>query len=168
MSAALVLGGVDATGPHIYSVYPHGSTDKLPYATMGSGSLCAMAVFESRYKEDMEEQAAIDLVADAIQAGIFNDLGSGGNVDVCVIKANNQVTYLRSYQKPNERLYASQHAGYAFPRGSTEVLSETKQATFVRRPVVVVESTVTSTSSSSSSSASASSSAAAAPDSMNM
>jgi 20S proteasome subunit beta 2 len=54
VSAALVLGGVDVTGPHLYCVYPHGSTDKLPYATMGSGSLCAMAVFESQFREDME------------------------------------------------------------------------------------------------------------------
>ena len=46
VSAALVLGGVDVTGPHLYTIYPHGSTDKLPYVTMGSGSLAAMSVFE--------------------------------------------------------------------------------------------------------------------------
>lgn len=46
ISAALVLGGVDNTGSYIYCIYPHGSTNKLPYATMGSGSLAAMAVFE--------------------------------------------------------------------------------------------------------------------------
>jgi 20S proteasome alpha/beta subunit len=34
-------------------VYPHGSTDTLPFATMGSGSLAAMAMFESRFKEGM-------------------------------------------------------------------------------------------------------------------
>ena len=28
ISAALVLGGVDATGPHVYQIYPHGSTGK--------------------------------------------------------------------------------------------------------------------------------------------
>merc|ERR1712035_214056 len=39
IGAALVLGGVDCNGPHLYSIYPHGSTDKLPYVTMGSGSL---------------------------------------------------------------------------------------------------------------------------------
>ncbi|XP_025945859.1 proteasome subunit beta type-7 isoform X2 [Apteryx rowi] len=54
IGAALVLGGVDVTGPHLYSIYPHGSTDKLPYVTMGSGSLAAMAVFEDKYKPDME------------------------------------------------------------------------------------------------------------------
>ena len=50
MGAALVLGGVDATGPHLFTVAPHGSTDKLPYVTMGSGSLAAMAVFESGWR----------------------------------------------------------------------------------------------------------------------
>ena len=28
ISAALVLGGVDATGPHVFQIYPHGSTGK--------------------------------------------------------------------------------------------------------------------------------------------
>ena len=49
-----MLGGVDATGPHLFTVHPHGSTDKLPYVTMGSGSLAAMAVFESGWKANME------------------------------------------------------------------------------------------------------------------
>lgn len=49
VSAALVLGGVDNTGPHLYSIHPHGSTDRLPYTTMGSGSLAAMAVFEGEF-----------------------------------------------------------------------------------------------------------------------
>mgnify|MGYP002385971218 CR=1 FL=1 len=54
VSAALVLGGVDIEGPHLYTIYPHGSTDKLPFVTMGSGSLAAMAVFEAEYKDNME------------------------------------------------------------------------------------------------------------------
>ena len=41
-----MLGGVDFRGPHLFTIYPHGSTDSLPYCTMGSGSLNAMAVFE--------------------------------------------------------------------------------------------------------------------------
>jgi len=53
IGAALVLGGVDKDGPHIYCIYPHGSTDKLPYATMGSGSLAAMVIFEAGWKANM-------------------------------------------------------------------------------------------------------------------
>ena len=41
------------TGSYLYTVYPHGSTDKLPFVTMGSGSLAAMAIFERQYKDDM-------------------------------------------------------------------------------------------------------------------
>lgn len=54
IGAALVLGGYDATGPQLFTIAPHGSTDKLPYVTMGSGSLAAMSVFESRWRPDME------------------------------------------------------------------------------------------------------------------
>merc|ERR1711953_1572749 len=50
IGCALVLGGVDVTGPHLYQIYPHGSTDMLPFTTMGSGSLAAMAILEANYK----------------------------------------------------------------------------------------------------------------------
>ena len=50
IGAYLVLGGVDITGPHLYTVHAAGSTDKLPYVSMGSGSLAAMATFETGYK----------------------------------------------------------------------------------------------------------------------
>lgn len=40
IGAALVLGGMDCNGPHLYSIYPHGSTDKLPYVTMGEYRRC--------------------------------------------------------------------------------------------------------------------------------
>ena len=54
IGAALVLGGVDSTGPHLFTIHPHGSTDKLPYVTMGSGSLAAMAVFETGWRPNLE------------------------------------------------------------------------------------------------------------------
>jgi 20S proteasome subunit beta 2 len=127
VSAALVLGGVDSTGAHLYTVYPHGSTDRLPYATMGSGSLAAMAVFEAGYKDDLDEKEAIELVNQAIQGGIFNDLGSGGNVDVCVLSKSTGMTMYRNMEKPNERLFRADLKGYQFPRGTTETISETKQ-----------------------------------------
>lgn len=102
VSAALVLGGCDINGPHLYQIYPHGSTGKLPFTTMGSGSLAAMAVFESDYRDDLEEEEAIRLVQRAILAGIFNDLGSGSNVDTCVIRTDGSVSMDRNGIMPNE------------------------------------------------------------------
>ncbi|GJN32174.1 hypothetical protein PR202_gb20658 [Eleusine coracana subsp. coracana] len=121
VSAALVLGGVDCTGPHLHTVYPHGSTDTLPFATMGSGSLAAMSVFESKYKEGLTREEGIQLVSEAICAGISDDLGSGSNVDVCVM-TKGKTEYLRNHLLPNPRTYVSSK-GYSFVLGQTEVLA---------------------------------------------
>ena len=123
VSAALVLGGVDVTGAHLYTVYPHGSTDALPFVTMGSGSLAAMSVFEADYKEGMSREEACTLVARAIKAGIFNDLGSGSNVDLCVITASGK-EYLRNWETPNARTY-TRAKGYSFPPGTTQLSTRT-------------------------------------------
>lgn len=124
IGAALVLGGVDVDGPCLYTIFPHGSTDKLPYVTMGSGSLAAMSMFEARWKNGMELDEAKTLVKDAITAGIFNDLGSGSNVDLCVI-TKDQAYILRNYMKPNERL--PKELNYRFPSGTTSVKKETRK-----------------------------------------
>uniref|UniRef100_A0A1Q3FDV3 Proteasome subunit beta n=1 Tax=Culex tarsalis TaxID=7177 RepID=A0A1Q3FDV3_CULTA len=119
ISAALVLGGVDTTGSYIYCIYPHGSTDKLPYATMGSGSLAAMSVFESRWKPDMDEEEGKKLVRDAIAAGVFNDLGSGSNIDLCVIRKDG-AQYLRTYEEANKK--GTRSLNYDYKPGTTAVL----------------------------------------------
>lgn len=102
VSAALVLGGCDVNGPHVYQIYPHGSTGKLPYTTMGSGSLAAMSVFETGWAEDMTEEEGVELVKRAILAGVFNDLGSGSNVDTCVIRMDGTTTMNRGAVQPND------------------------------------------------------------------
>jgi len=119
VSASLIVGGCDISGPQLYTIYPHGSTDRLPYVTMGSGCLASMAIFESRWRKDMERQEAIDLVQAAVEAGIFNDMGSGSNVDIAIIEQTG-VDLLRGYAKPNER--AKKEKSYKFERGTTAVL----------------------------------------------
>ena len=121
IGAYLVVAGVDPTGVGLYTVHAHGSTDKLPYVTMGSGSLAAMAMFETGWKQGMTRDEAVKLASEAIQAGIFNDLGSGSNVDVCVITAE-KAQLLRNYIKPNER--EVKQRDYKFKRGTTAWLKE--------------------------------------------
>ncbi|XP_050543719.1 proteasome subunit beta type-7 [Daktulosphaira vitifoliae] len=118
VSAALILGGVDNTGTHLYSIYPHGSIDKLPYISMGSGSMAAISELESRWNENLTEEEGKKLACDAILAGIFNDLGSGSNVDMCVIKKEGTQTY-RNYLTPNIKPPTSK---YRYPAGLTKVL----------------------------------------------
>jgi len=121
IGAALILGGVDCNGPALYQVYPHGSTDYLPYVTMGSGSVNAMAMFESEYKDGLSESEAIDLVHKGILSGIYNDLGSGSNVDICVITKDGH-RMLRNYDTPNERKFRYP-GGFKYEHGTTPTLS---------------------------------------------
>merc|ERR1719228_2655046 len=78
---------------------------------MGSGTMAAMSVLESRWVPDMSEEDAKQLVRDAIRAGIFNDMGSGSYVDLVVIKPKDDVQYLRTFDEANVK-------------GATAVLSE--------------------------------------------
>ncbi|AJU02361.1 BCN_G0050330.mRNA.1.CDS.1 [Saccharomyces cerevisiae] len=122
IGAYLIVAGVDPTGSHLFSIHAHGSTDVGYYLSLGSGSLAAMAVLESHWKQDLTKEEAIKLASDAIQAGIWNDLGSGSNVDVCVMEIGKDAEYLRNYLTPNVR--ESKQKSYKFPRGTTAVLKE--------------------------------------------
>lgn len=135
VSAALVLGGWDLNGPHLFTIYPHGSTDALPFATMGSGSLNAMSVFEAGYKDNMTKAEAMDLVCRAIRSGVYNDLGSGSNVDLCVITKDGK-EYLRNYQYLMEPTYTRTHPVKYAP-GTTPII-KSKVTTISPKIVVAV------------------------------
>jgi len=121
LGAYLVVAGCDPTGTMLFTVAAHGSTDVLPYVTSGSGSMAAMSVFETQWREGMTRDEAVKLASDAILAGIWNDLGSGSNVDVAVI-TQEKTTLLRNYITPNKRV--PKLGSYVFPKGTTAVLDE--------------------------------------------
>ena len=87
VGANLIVGGIDEeTGvPQIRAIHPGGSMDSLSYAALGSGGLAAMAVIESRYRNDINLEEGIQIVKEAILSGIKNDMGSGSQVDLCII-----------------------------------------------------------------------------------
>jgi 20S proteasome subunit beta 2 len=127
IGAALVLGGCDPVdGPQLFTVYPHGSTDRLPFVSMGSGSLAAMAVLESGWRPQLSEAEAVTLISSSIKAGIFNDLGSGSNVDVCVIRRDLSVDYKRNFELAAVKSPRSQ--SHVPPVGTTKVLRSSVQA----------------------------------------
>ncbi|CAL8292975.1 unnamed protein product [Merluccius merluccius] len=135
LGTSLIVGGVDVDGVHLYSIFPHGSYDRLPFLTMGSGAAAAVSVFEDRFKANMELEEAKQLVKDAITAGILGDLGSGSNVDLCVItKAD--VDHLRGYDQP--ALPGTKGGQYRYPPGTTAVLTKT----VTPLPVDLVEESV--------------------------
>merc|ERR1740123_2223786 len=77
----IILGGFDVRGPQLINIDNDGNCYAQPCLTLGSGSLAAMAIMETQYKEDMTQEEAVKVCVAAIEGGIYHDLGSGSNVD---------------------------------------------------------------------------------------
>ena len=87
LGANLILGGVWNGKAYLRAIHPHGSADiDLPFTALGSGGLAAISVLEDGYHScHSSVEEGIKLVQRAILAGIQNDLGSGSQVDICII-----------------------------------------------------------------------------------
>ncbi|KAH3732988.1 Peptidase T1A [Pelomyxa schiedti] len=122
IGAHLILGGVDVHGPQLHMIYAHGSSSQLPYMTLGSGSLAATGVLETQWRENMTVEEGVKVAHDAVCAGILNDMGSGGFVDVRIVtKTGSEMR--RNMDRPTSRTYRNPE-GYRFPRGTTRVLAK--------------------------------------------
>jgi 20S proteasome subunit beta 5 len=74
-----MIAGYDHKGPSIYMVNDDGMRCKVPdFVSVGSGSLSAYAIMDSRYKEEMTDEEAFKLAKDAIMHSTYRDSGSGG------------------------------------------------------------------------------------------
>ena len=127
----LIVGGVDCKGPQLIECSSDGNMYSNPYHTTGSGSLAAMAILETYYKENMKKDDAIKLVVAAIEAGIYHDLGSGSNVDVCVI-TKGKVEFFRNLKHDNQKVY-SKPGGYQFRKDRVQVLEEIRHKIVVEK-----------------------------------
>jgi len=81
----LIIGGVDSSGPHIFSLDAAGGAIEDIYTTTGSGSPYVFGVLEDNYKKDMEEEEAINLAIRAMTAAMKRDAASGDGMDIVVI-----------------------------------------------------------------------------------
>jgi len=63
---ALLIAGVDESGPRLFSTDPSGALMEYKASSEGSGRGGAMSYFESNYKEDMEKDEAIKMTVKAL------------------------------------------------------------------------------------------------------
>jgi proteasome beta subunit len=82
----LLVGGIDKTGPSVYSVDAMGGASREEdMVATGSGSPFAYGVLEDRYRKEMTEAEAIDLAIRALKSAMRRDVGSGEDINVVVI-----------------------------------------------------------------------------------
>ena len=99
--ANLIVGGIcpQTWTPLLRVLHPHGSMDTptVPFAALGSGGMAAMAILEQgllrhrgsnnkNNETDLTLEEGLDLLIRAVRAGIENDLGSGSQIDLVLVR----------------------------------------------------------------------------------
>lgn len=72
----------------------------------------------------MTQEEAVKVCVAAIEAGIYHDLGSGSNVDVCLIKKG-KVEMMRNLKSDNRKVFERAEP-FKFKEDRVQVLKEYK------------------------------------------
>jgi proteasome beta subunit len=81
----VLIGGVDDTGPHVFSLDPFGSLTEEKCAATGSGSPIVYGVLEDKYKEGMTVKELLPTMIKAVNSAMKRDAASGDNYNIAVI-----------------------------------------------------------------------------------
>jgi proteasome beta subunit len=85
--AQVLVGGLDDTGPHIFSIDPFGSLTEEKYVSTGSGSPVAYGILEDKYKDGVPVREMLPVIVKAVDAAMKRDSASGDSFNVAVIDA---------------------------------------------------------------------------------
>ena len=85
LMAQILVGGVDPTGPHVFSLDPLGSLTEETCVATGSGSPVAYGVLEDKFKEGSTIKEILPVVVRAVDSAMKRDIASGNNYDIAVI-----------------------------------------------------------------------------------
>lgn len=80
-----LIGGVDTSGPHVFSIDPFGSLTEEKCVATGSGSPIAYGVLEDKYKKDSTIQDMMSIVVRAVDSAMKRDIASGDSFDIVII-----------------------------------------------------------------------------------
>lgn len=80
-----VLGGVDETGPHVFTIDPMGGRSEDEYVVTGSGMQFALGVLEQDWEADATLEEGVTVAARAVQSASERDTASGNGIHVARI-----------------------------------------------------------------------------------
>jgi proteasome beta subunit len=83
--AQVLVGGVDDTGAHVFSIDPFGSLTEEKFVSTGSGSPVAYGVLEDKYREGAAVKEMLSVIVKAVNASMKRDAASGDSFHVAVI-----------------------------------------------------------------------------------
>lgn len=81
-----LMGGKDNSGFYLYDIFADGSlTEEKKYVTSGSGSVFALGVLETMFRENMSTDEGVDLVLKGLNAALERDTYTGNGVNIVTI-----------------------------------------------------------------------------------
>ena len=83
--AQVLVGGVDDTGPHVFSIDPFGSLTEEKCVSTGSGSPVAYGILEDKYREGAAVKEMLPVIVKAVNAAMKRDSASGDSFNIAVI-----------------------------------------------------------------------------------
>lgn len=81
----VLVGGVDDTGPHVFSIDPLGSLTEEKCVATGSGSPIAYGVLEDKFREEMTINEALPIIVKAVDSAMKRDAASGNDFNIAII-----------------------------------------------------------------------------------
>jgi proteasome beta subunit len=87
LATQVLIGGVDDTGPHVFSIDPFGSLTEEKCVATGSGSPIAYGVLEDKFREGMTVAEALPIIVRAVDSAMKRDTASGDSFNVAVVDA---------------------------------------------------------------------------------
>jgi proteasome alpha subunit len=92
---AMLMAGIDASGPHLYETDPSGAMMAYKAGGIGAGRNEVMEVFEKDFKENMTQNQAVNLGLKALSAANENNLKSEV-VEIAIINPEKEFHTLNS------------------------------------------------------------------------
>jgi len=92
---AMLMAGIDASGPHLYETDPSGAMMAYKAGGIGAGRNEVMEVFEKDFKDNMTQNQAVNLGLKALSAANENNLKSEV-VEIAVINPEKEFHTLNS------------------------------------------------------------------------
>lgn len=109
---ALLVGGYDDTGVHLYETEPSGSMTSFKADSTGGNKGPVMELFEQKYRPGLDRDAAILLALEGLRAAL-DEGGSLAQVEVCTVQVGEGMNRLgaEEIQRFVQRLPAAGGSG---------------------------------------------------------
>lgn len=86
---ALLIAGVDGSGPHLYETDPSGALIEYAASAVGSGRVKAMEYLEEHFKDGLSQEKAVELGLKALHAATDGKL-NGEALEIAVVTTDSE------------------------------------------------------------------------------